>query len=166
MKFTTERFGTIEINPVEIFDFPLGIIGFPEYRRYGVHRDEKLAPFIWLQSLEEPRLCFFVVEPFLLFPDYQIEVRIEGILERDLTDKDDLLVLAICTIAAEFRDSTANLLAPLIVNRTKRIGYQIVLEDSEYITKHRLFPGVETECENENTQPEHEGDDFIKAASM
>jgi flagellar assembly factor FliW len=147
MKFTTERFGVVDINPDEIFDFPLGIIGFSEYRRYGFHHDEKLSPFLWLQSLEEPRLCFFVVEPFFFFNNYEIEIKLEGILERDLNSDDELLVLVICTIAQEFKESTANLLAPLIVNKTKRVAYQIVLERSEYQTKHVLFETAKQETD-------------------
>ena len=166
MRFTTERFGVIEINPDEIYDFPLGIIGFPEYRKYGIHHDEKLSPFKWLQSLEEPRLCFFVVEPFLIFPDYQIEVKLDGLLERDLTDKDELMVLAICTIASEFRDSTANLLAPLIVNRTRRIAYQVVLEDGKNATKHRLFPETEADPSTVEAEDVASEGNVAKASSM
>ncbi len=139
MQVSTERFGPVEINPEEIYDFPLGIIGFPEYHKYGIHRDPKLAPFMWLQSLEEPRLCFFVVEPFSLFPDYEIEVKLDGVLRRDIGDPENLIVLNICTIAADFRDSTANLLAPLIVNKVRQVGYQVVMEESAYTTRHRLF---------------------------
>ncbi|MCD6118559.1 flagellar assembly protein FliW [bacterium] len=138
----TERFGMIEIDPSEIFEFPLGIIGFPEYHRFGLHHDEKLSPFMWLQSLEEPRLCFFIVEPFLIFSNYEIEVKLDDILERDLGDMRDLLVLTICTIAADFRDSTANLVAPLIITKERLIGYQVVLEDDRYATRHRLFDPV------------------------
>lgn len=151
MKFTTERFGVVEINPDEILDFPLGIIGFPEYHRYGFLHDEKLSPFLWLQSLEEPRLCFFVVEPFLFFNDYEIEIRLEGILERDLNSDDELLVLVICTIAQEFKESTANLLAPLIFNKEKRVAYQVVLDESTYQTKHRLFYTGKPEAEINET---------------
>lgn len=147
MRFVTERFGQIEVDAEDIFDFPLGIIGFPEYHRYGIHRDDKLLPFMWLQSLEEPRLCFFVVEPFLLFPNYEVSVRIEGSLEKDLTKGGPLTVLGIVTIAPEFAESTINLLAPLIVNPAQGRGYQIVMDDSVYTTRHRVFPDKEAPAE-------------------
>lgn len=159
MQVSTERFGPVEINPEEIYDFPLGIIGFPEYHKYGIVRDPKLLPFTWLQSFEEPRLCFFVVEPFSLFPDYEIEVKLDGVLRRDVGDPENLIVLCICTIAQDFRDSTANLLAPLIVNRAKQVGYQVVMEESRYHTRHRLFaPPPESE-------PKSAGESGIQTSS-
>ncbi|MEP0814633.1 MAG: flagellar assembly protein FliW [bacterium] len=139
MQFQTARFGEITIAPEDIFDFPFGLIGFPEYRRYAIYREEKLAPFMWLQSLEEPRLCFFVVEPFLFFPDYEVNVKLDRVMESEFASVSDLLVLGIVNIAPEFTDSTVNLLGPLVLNKIRRVGYQFVMDDSPYETKHRLF---------------------------
>ena len=38
------------------------------------------------------------------------------------------------------QDITANLLAPVIINKHTMQAQQVVLERSKYQTKHRLFP--------------------------
>ena len=35
---------------------------------------------------------------------------------------------------------TTNLLAPVVINRHSREARQVVLEKTQYTTKHRLFP--------------------------
>ena len=49
-------------------------------------------------------------------------------------------MLTIVTLHENFKDSTSNLLAPIVINLLGKKGRQIVLNDSIYATKHRLFP--------------------------
>ena len=48
-------------------------------------------------------------------------------------------IYCILTVSGEIKDMTANLLAPLVINGEKNGGKQLVLAESIYNTKHRLF---------------------------
>ena len=46
----------------------------------------------------------------------------------------------IVTLGQTFKESTANLLAPIIINLNNKKGKQFILNDQNYTTKHKLFP--------------------------
>ncbi|NMA48401.1 MAG: flagellar assembly protein FliW, partial [Tissierellia bacterium] len=74
--------------------------------------------------------------------DYDVELSDEELLKIEIEHdgKEQLLVLTIVTLEETFKDSTTNLLAPIVVNLLAKKGKQFVLNDSIYATKHRLFP--------------------------
>ncbi|WP_186441844.1 flagellar assembly protein FliW, partial [Bacillus licheniformis] len=47
-------------------------------------------------------------------------------------------VMAILTIEEPFEKSTANLMAPIVVNRRKMLAKQVILHDSSYLTKQPI----------------------------
>ena len=112
--------------------FGTGLPGFPEARRFALVRlAEDETPFAILRSLEFDGLEFVVVHPFEFFPSYAPELDDETAERLDLTDEDDAVILAIVTVPEEVRDATANLAAPIIVNRRTRQAMQAVLGDIE-----------------------------------
>lgn len=46
--------------------------------------------------------------------------------------------MAILTIEEPFEQSTANLMAPIVVNRRKMLAKQVILHDSSYQTKQPI----------------------------
>ena len=95
MHVQTQRFGEIDVPEHAVIQFPDGILGFPQLRRgcllpyqprprcppcFGTSVP-KLPPtpqpepiLRWLQSLDDPSLLFLTVEPYLIFPDYDVEL--------------------------------------------------------------------------------------------
>ncbi|HZH60848.1 MAG TPA: flagellar assembly protein FliW, partial [Metabacillus sp.] len=43
------------------------------------------------------------------------------------------------TLKDPFEESTANLQGPIIINENKKLAKQIIINDSPYTTKHKLF---------------------------
>ena len=72
MRVRSNRLGLLEYAVEDILTFPHGMVGFPEYKQFILHEDADLEPFKWLVSLESADLSFFVVDPFLFFPDYEV----------------------------------------------------------------------------------------------
>lgn len=140
MEFISERFGRIEYNEAEVIRFPQGVVGFPDMTRYFMYADERVAPLAWLHSLDDPGLAFLVCDPFLFFPEYEVRVKLPPALRRQMGESHELRVLAIVTIQADFAESTVNLLGPLVINAQTRNGWQVILDDEELGTRHRLFP--------------------------
>ncbi len=144
MLIRSSRFGEVEVAEENIIYFPYGLPGFLEERRFAYlacdATEGKDSPFAFLQSLAEPGLTFVVVEPFAFFTDYEFELQDALADEFGLSAGNPPQILSIVSIPEKAEEMTANLLAPVIINREKRTAVQFVLERSPYTTKHRLFP--------------------------
>jgi flagellar assembly factor FliW len=143
MKYRSSRFGTLDVADEAILEFPSGLLGFPDQRRYVMLDHDTDAPFKWLQSLDEPGLAFVVMDPALFHADYRVEYSREALAEIHADESDDMALAVILTIPSEDPGRiTANLRGPLLVNPRTRLCKQLVLSD-DYPTRYPLFP-VET----------------------
>src|SRR5690606_19606024 len=79
------------------------------------------------------------VNPFHFFPDYSFDLDDASIAQLELEDEKDVLVYAILTIQDPFDKTTANLQAPIVMNRRNRRAKQVILHDGPYTTKHLLL---------------------------
>jgi len=113
-----------------VIEFPEGLPGFPEARRFRLEPlEEGLEPFLSLRSYDLPGLEFVVVAPGEIFSDYVIDIPQPDVERLSLEGADDVVVLTIVTVA---RPPTANLLGPLVVNRRTAQARQVVLANSSY----------------------------------
>jgi flagellar assembly factor FliW len=142
VEFLSERFGKISYDEAEVIRFPQGLIGFPDMTRFFLYAQEEVAPLAWLHSLDDTNLAFLVVDPFSFFPGYEVRVKLPTTLRRQMGESNDLRVLSIVTIHADFARSTVNLLGPLVINARARNGWQVILEDEGLSTRHILFSDV------------------------
>jgi flagellar assembly factor FliW len=135
----TSRFGTVEVAEDQILSFPCGLIGFGGSKRYALLPHREGSPFVWLQSVDEPALAFVLVDPFLVKPDYQIEISQEDSRMLQFNGGPmEIRVLSIVNIRkSEPKSVTANLLGPIVVNTGKRLAKQVVLDSRTH--SHR-FP--------------------------
>ena len=140
MKLNTKNFGTIEIDEKGIINFPCGIPGFADVKQYvllGNSGDN--SPFRWLQSVDRPDLAFPVMDPWVLRPDYTVDVN-DGDLEvLKAADPNKMLVLSIVVVPEDISKMTANLAAPILINTECKIGKQVILENREYRTRHYIM---------------------------
>ncbi len=142
IQFLSARFGEIELPLSEILHIPEGLLGFGHLHRYAILKDPEEEPFLWLQSIEEADLAFVVVDPFLFFPGYEIQVKTTELEIIELTDIAKATVLTIVTIPENPMDLTANLRGPLVVNTDAKLAKQFVLIDDRYFTKHPLLKDI------------------------
>ncbi len=140
MKIQTTRFGNIEIPEDQIISMPSGPVGFSEMKRYVLLEHKKGSPFLWLQSVDADTLAFVLIDPLLFKPDYKIQISPEDSQGLGFTNGDTgIQVLVIVNVTAGERgEITANLLAPIVINPTKRLGKQVVLYQSQYPTRYPL----------------------------
>ena len=73
-----------------------------------------------------------VVPPTLFFPDYEPEIADEAAASIGIATPDDAMLLVIVTVRQPVRDSTANLLGPLVINVHDLRAMQAVLEPDRY----------------------------------
>lgn len=144
MKVETSRFGTVEVADDSIIEFPWGIPGFEDMKRY-VLLEYKEGPFQWLQSVDEPTLAFVVCLPEVIGVSYNIPTSsLEPIGART---KDDVVVLNLISFDREKNIIRFHLKSPLIFNVHDKKGYQWTMDKNEVKTFIRLPEGMEWEEE-------------------
>jgi len=126
MKLLTRDLGELEIDEKDIVTFAGPIFGFEQYRRFVfLYQKEIVENFIWLQSVDEPELCFILVQPDLITDHYQPELPREA---QDLLGDGDYMCWLMVCLREPFQDSTVNLRSPIVVNPKERKAAQFVLE--------------------------------------
>ncbi|BBA71441.1 flagellar assembly protein FliW [Geobacter sulfurreducens] len=138
MNVTTTRFGEIAVEEAKIITLPDGMLGFSE-KRFVLLTPQNITPFCWLQSVENPELAFVVVDTKECAPDYAVKLTAEESEKLCVNDGDEVVLLAVVTMAADPFDITVNLQGPIALNPKRMLAKQIVLEGSRYVTKHPFF---------------------------
>jgi flagellar assembly factor FliW len=109
-----------------------GLLGFPECRNFTLLRTERPG-FFWLQSLEHDPLAFLLVDPFLFFEGYAVDLDSAEAAELGAVAPTDLAVFAIVTLPRVPEEPcTANLQGPIALNLRTGLGRQLILPDSDY----------------------------------
>lgn len=135
------RFGPLEFDPANTVTMPQGLIGYSEFRDFGLLRlpDAGTGPLLLLQSLSEASLSFIVM-PYA--PSLEIIDRhdLDEALKALRIPADDATVLLVVTVRRE-GDAvrlSANLRAPIIVDNRTHVGRQYVLPNPKYPVRHML----------------------------
>ena len=146
MELRTKPYGTIDVDERQYIDFPYGIFGFENLKRY-VLLDAEQQPFYWLQSADVEDIAFVLINPFLFRPDYNIDVPDEDLEEIGIVKPTQALVFSIVTIPENQSKMTANLQGPIIVNKDNRQGRQSISMNPSWQVKHLILEelkGVES----------------------
>ena len=138
MKVQTKAYGEIQVDDRQLVNFPAGLLGFEKFRDY-VLLDAPQKPFFYLQSLDVPELAFILIDPFLFRPDYSLDVSDESLGEIGVKSPDEVLVFSIVTVPADGGAVTANLMGPLVLNKSNRSAMQAVLPDPRWMVKHDIM---------------------------
>lgn len=138
MEIETKALGRVEIKESQKIKIPKGLIGFEEYTDFALIESE-YKPFLWLQSLQESRLAFLIVDPFLFCPDYEIDVDDDTLSSIGIDSPSKVMVMTIITIPASGKPITANMQGPLIINKENHEARQVVLGDVKWSTKYDIM---------------------------
>lgn len=144
MNIDTPHPTSLAVDPDRIIEFPAGLPGFENFRRFTLFHPELVegnAPrYFILQSLDDETIAFNIADPELFGFNYEINLSDEEAAALDLADSSEAAVVVVLVkdkISGELR---ANLKAPLVLNiRTRRgiqhvfshLNYQVTLKSSE-----------------------------------
>lgn len=135
------RFGTIVISSAARLTFPQGLLGFSDYRSFGIAPlpDGKHPQFRVLQCLDEPGLAFLVA-PFNLDSGAIADEDIREACDTLGIPRSDLLVLLIVTVRRDGAtvQVSVNLRAPVFVDCRRGIARQYVMPNARYAIRHPL----------------------------
>ncbi len=143
ISFDTSRFGRLEVGKDKVIDFPNGLIGFPDTKRF-ILMDYKDTSLKWLQAIDAPDVAFIVAQPLDLFPDFTVKIENSARKLLEIDKEEDIAILAILRVDEE--NVTANLQGPLVINSINKKGMQVVNEDPKFTCKTPLNapPAAET----------------------
>jgi flagellar assembly factor FliW len=139
MNIKTKYHGEIEINEESALDFEQGIPGFADEKKFVLLPLPENDWFHILQSVSTPQLGFVVTDPFLFTKEFDFELDQGSVETLRFTNEKDVKVLTILTMKETLLESTANLQAPIVINLANNKAKQVILNDSNYQTKHLLF---------------------------
>ncbi len=134
--FESIRFGTVEIAPDDVIEFPFGLIGLGGLRYALIDRNPGTG-FLWLHSVDDPALALPVVSPHQFFAPFTLQIAAE---DRERTCLEDLAAARLyVTVRATPNplDITANLRAPLVIHEGH--GYQVINTGEQALLQAPLF---------------------------
>ena len=117
-----------ELN-MPIIDMAVPMPGFPAHRQFVLVRLNDNGLLYAFTSVDDPNLRFLVAPPEPFFPDYAPEIENDVFAALNTEDPDRLLVMVVITAGVD--ETSANLLAPIIVDRDSRRAMQVVLAGSD-----------------------------------
>lgn len=126
----------------DIVSFPHGIPGFETNREFVLVQIPDFAPFEWFVCVDGSQLRFAIINPLLFCPDYAPRFSKGQLEELQIQKPEDILLYVIVTIGDNPLKSTANLIGPVIINKTKKIGKQIIIEDDRYTTREPILRNI------------------------
>jgi flagellar assembly factor FliW len=166
MLINTRDFGEVDIPDEELLTFPTGLFGFEDVKTFALLSPlgEEVYPK-WLQSAEDVAPCFVVFEPSAVCESYavKLEPADEKLLKLmkplkfsgfayDNKGMEGLQLLVIATVPHDFRKTTLNLKAPIVINTDNNLATQVVLP-FDYEFKYPLYAeDWEYECELEDCE--------------
>jgi flagellar assembly factor FliW len=137
MEKINTRFGEVEYDPDNLLNFPAGLIGLPNLRRFIVMPNKKKGPLFWIQSVDDPDMAFVLTDPTNFFLDYIV---VPDTAERQnlrIEEGDECYTLCVVTVPPD-QNITINLAAPILFAPTSNRAIQVILEGNKYSSKTPL----------------------------
>ena len=140
MQIDTKPYGTIEIDERQVIDFPKGILGFEDLKKFAL-LDSQQEPFYWLQSMDDKSIAFVLIQPFIFKPEYTPDPVESELVDAKITNikSDNILIFTIVTIPEDHTKMTANLQGPILINRDEKLGIQIISTNPRWRVKHFIL---------------------------
>jgi flagellar assembly factor FliW len=139
MELRTKYHGTRQYEENDVITFEKGIPGFENLKKFIIFPAEENNLFYILQSIENINIGIVLVSPFNAIKDYEFKLGDSIISKLMIKNEKDVLVLNTVTLNSRIENITANLKAPIVININRKVGEQIILDNSSYPIKYQLF---------------------------
>jgi len=139
MLIHTKDYDFVTVKDEDIIDFPEGVYAFENSKRFVVLDTNSKAGIMQLQSAQAQTPRFIILDPFMFLEDYTPIVPEEAMRKLKATSLEQLNFFVIAVIPENIGLATVNLKSPVMINFKERLGMQVMLENSEYSVRFRLF---------------------------
>ncbi len=124
MKIQTHQFGELDFEENLILDFPSGLFGFEQLKKFVLIKIEEEL-FYWLNSIEQPEIAFPLFGVSVVDENYPTEKNGEA--------------FGIVTLNRDPMQITINLKAPVYINQNEKLGFQKIIDKENYPVNYHLF---------------------------
>jgi len=131
------RFGEFDADARDVLSFPDGLPGFEQCHRFVVLSSMTMAPLQCLHAVDGPPATFLAIDPRLVLAKYRCVLSSGDLLRLGASDKTLLLWLALVAVD-DAGEATINLRAPIVINPSRMVGYQVVPSNSLYPLRYPL----------------------------
>lgn len=141
LRIVTADYGEIKIQRENILRFAKGLFAFEHEREFVIINYEFAAPdspIKCLQSLSGA-VSFTIMDPFCFLSDYNPILPEQGKKDLQSTDEADLRYFVIALVERPIQNTVVNLLCPIVINIKNRLAVQVILENTQYPIKYRIF---------------------------
>ena len=143
-KLMTRHFGEIEYDPARVIEFPAGIPGFPDDKRFlFMSENEDEDTFFWLQSIDNGNVAFTLMNVYEILPDYDPQVEEDELFALGEVSGTPLEIYNIVVIPEYVRHMRVNLKAPIVINMETGLGRQVVCTNDDYQIRYMIFEELE-----------------------
>lgn len=118
-----------ELPELPVITMTRPVPGFPQLDRFALVQLDEDGVLCALRSVDEPEMRFLVVSAVSFFPDYAPVVDDATVAELGIESVEDVLVLVVLSAGTSLAETTANLLAPILVNTRTLSAAQVILDD-------------------------------------
>ncbi|MBC9072599.1 flagellar assembly protein FliW [Thauera sp. CAU 1555] len=137
MKIESAQFGTFEVAEDKLIEFPAGLPGFEDCKRFALVHEEGADAVELLQSVDDPEVVFALADPASFGIHYEFKLTDDEQAALGLNSPEQALVAVIVRKdeAGEGSPASAglraNFMAPLVINVEARRGLQKVINKME-----------------------------------
>lgn len=118
---------------IKTITFADGLIGLGDYKHFGLFQAAQASDVHILQSLDEPSLSFFVIDPCLAFPEYPVDM-----IKSSANLEDEEVAIAATVTVPEGGTPTVNLLAPIVMGLETFQGRQVIIDRDNLDVHHPI----------------------------
>lgn len=133
MRIETQRFGTLRLNPEQLFLFPQGLIGMESLRQWALLPDPDNGWVAWLQSASRGDRAIALVSPRAFFPEYRVHITKRELTGLHMQTGSELYILT--SVSGHVGKLATNLRSPFLLNLDRRLGCQIITSDEQPISE-------------------------------
>ncbi len=130
--------------------FPDGIIGFEDHKEYRIVKEKSKEPFHWLQSENDSEVNFIIIDPLEFKPDYKPVLSEMDKAVLKIRGIEECQCYVIICVHQDSEQISANLLAPLMVNKEKNISRQVILQEQDYSVQYLVLDEMLKKIEDKN----------------
>jgi len=132
--------GPVTVTTADLWELPAGLYGFPECHGFALLPAGREGAF-WLQSTTHRGLAFLLVDPFVFFPGYEVDLSSADLARIGTAEPTEIIVLAIVTLPSTPHEAwSANLQGPVVLNVAARQGYQCIIANDRFGTRATFTP--------------------------
>lgn len=138
MELNSKHHGVINYSEEDIIFFKNGLPGFEDLRKFIIFPLKDNDSFSIIHSVEKD-LGIILISPFMVKENYEFKLKENIVEELKIKEPNEVMVYTTVTLNSNIEKITANLKAPIVINRFSKLGKQIIIDNESYKIKEPIF---------------------------